>query len=184
MDSDTVAIAAVLVFFPGSISMGSGGACESGPSSWESSEQFSQSLPGLPADVKREPGHRSLPGTSGLPGNSRLPKSGLPGTSGVQRALFGEKRARGGATSNKILLCEFCDASFTSAAGLYLHKTSVHFHRAFKCHICGRMLKRKENLSNHLKAVHAQHADVQHAHAQLEQQNTVTPPQGSQPDQS
>ncbi|XP_070211151.1 uncharacterized protein [Littorina saxatilis] len=52
---------------------------------------------------------------------------------------------------SKILLCEYCDASFTSAGGLYLHKSSVHFKREFVCQVCGKVLKRKENLMKHMK---------------------------------
>ena len=51
---------------------------------------------------------------------------------------------------SKILLCEFCDASFTSSGGLSLHKTSVHLQRRFVCKVCGKVLKRKETLKNHM----------------------------------
>ncbi|KAL8604928.1 hypothetical protein ACOMHN_028556 [Nucella lapillus] len=50
----------------------------------------------------------------------------------------------------KIYLCEYCDASFTSHAGLYLHRTSVHFKRKFECTICDKNFTRKETLTNHM----------------------------------
>ncbi|XP_076460632.1 uncharacterized protein LOC143293558 isoform X1 [Babylonia areolata] len=50
----------------------------------------------------------------------------------------------------RILLCEFCDASFTSTAGLYLHKSSVHFKRKFVCSVCDKKFTRKETLTNHM----------------------------------
>jgi hypothetical protein len=78
----------------------------------------------------------------------QLVKAEAQGNQGMERARTGLRFSQG--KPNKVLLCEFCDASFTSAAGLYLHKTSMHFHRSFKCHLCGRMLKRKENLIKHL----------------------------------
>ena len=54
-------------------------------------------------------------------------------------------------TQSKILLCEYCDASFTSTGGLSLHKNSVHFQRKFVCSICLKVLKRKATLINHMK---------------------------------
>lgn len=61
-------------------------------------------------------------------------------------------------THSKILLCEYCDASFTSSGGLWLHKASEHFKRKFVCNICGKVLKRKENLINHMKTHNSPHA--------------------------
>ena len=58
----------------------------------------------------------------------------------------------------KILLCEYCDASFTSTSGLWLHKASEHFKRKFVCNICGKVLKRKQNLINHMLTQHGSHA--------------------------
>ncbi|XP_076465111.1 uncharacterized protein LOC143296877 isoform X16 [Babylonia areolata] len=54
-----------------------------------------------------------------------------------------------------ILLCEFCNASFTSSGGLSLHKASVHFNRKFVCNICGKNFTRKENLSRHHLSTHS-----------------------------
>ncbi|XP_076465044.1 uncharacterized protein LOC143296877 isoform X9 [Babylonia areolata] len=54
--------------------------------------------------------------------------------------------------SSKILLCEFCDASFTSAGGLSLHKGTVHFQRKFVCSICGKKFTRKEKLKYHINS--------------------------------
>ncbi|KAL8567893.1 hypothetical protein ACOMHN_059015 [Nucella lapillus] len=53
-----------------------------------------------------------------------------------------------------ILLCAFCNASFTSSGGLSLHKASVHFNRKFVCNICGKTFTRKENLSRHHISAH------------------------------
>ena len=50
----------------------------------------------------------------------------------------------------KILLCEYCDASFTSKSGLYYHKASLHLQKKFVCKVCGKVLRRKENLLNHM----------------------------------
>ena len=70
-------------------------------------------------------------------------------------------------TQSKILLCEYCDASFTSTGGLWLHKASEHFKRKFVCNICGKVLKRKENLINHMKthsSPYAQECPVCHVY--------------------
>lgn len=64
--------------------------------------------------------------------------------------LSGSSRADP-AFKSKILLCEYCDASFTSTGGLSLHKTSVHFQRKFECSICGKVVKRKATLLSHMQ---------------------------------
>ena len=51
---------------------------------------------------------------------------------------------------SKILLCEYCDASFISTGGLSLHKNSVHFKRKFVCTICKKRFTRKANLTHHM----------------------------------
>ena len=48
-----------------------------------------------------------------------------------------------------ILLCELCNASFTSAGGLSLHKSSIHLQRKFVCTICHKQFTRKETLTRH-----------------------------------
>ncbi|XP_076465018.1 uncharacterized protein LOC143296877 isoform X6 [Babylonia areolata] len=62
-------------------------------------------------------------------------------------------RASGGGSGKdpKILLCEYCDASFTSSSGLYYHKASMHLQKKFVCTVCGKVLRRKENLNHHLR---------------------------------
>lgn len=63
-----------------------------------------------------------------------------------------------------VLLCEFCDASFTSTGGLSLHKNSVHFKRKFVCAICDKRFTRKENLVNHMNAHNRNNVDCPFCH--------------------
>jgi hypothetical protein len=53
-----------------------------------------------------------------------------------------------------LMLCEFCDASFTSSGGLSLHKATVHMNRKFSCSLCEKSFTRKENLTNHMVSQH------------------------------
>ncbi|XP_076460639.1 uncharacterized protein LOC143293558 isoform X5 [Babylonia areolata] len=55
-------------------------------------------------------------------------------------------------SQSRILLCEYCDASFTSSGGLSLHKATVHLQRRFVCNVCGKVLKRKATLIHHMQS--------------------------------
>lgn len=51
----------------------------------------------------------------------------------------------------KILVCEFCDASFTSNSGLIRHKNSVHLKKMrHKCHVCGKGFSVREPFEDHI----------------------------------
>lgn len=74
----------------------------------------------------------------------------LQETGGSNPMHGGARRSGKDVAQSKILLCEFCDASFASSGGLSLHKATMHFKRAFVCTFCDKRFTRKENLTNHL----------------------------------
>ncbi|KAL8567891.1 hypothetical protein ACOMHN_059013 [Nucella lapillus] len=86
----------------------------------------------------------SLPQTPGDSGGADSDNFPAP-----KSCVQGNPRASG--RDAKILLCEYCDASFTSSSGLYYHKASMHLQKKFVCTICGKVLRRKENLMHHMK---------------------------------
>ncbi|XP_076465058.1 uncharacterized protein LOC143296877 isoform X10 [Babylonia areolata] len=54
-------------------------------------------------------------------------------------------------TGSAILLCEFCDKSFTSKSGLSKHKNAVHFLRKpYNCTVCGKGFIQKEHFEGHM----------------------------------
>ena len=72
-----------------------------------------------------------------------------------ERKPLGQAASTKEGTQAKILLCEYCDASFASAGGLSKHRMAVHLQRKFTCHVCGKQYTRKETLKFHM-AVHCQ----------------------------
>lgn len=70
-------------------------------------------------------------------------------------------------TQSRVLLCEFCDASFTSTGGLSLHKNSVHFKRKFACTICEKRFTRKENLTHHMNVHNRNGVECPYCHVRF-----------------
>ena len=55
-------------------------------------------------------------------------------------------------TSPRILLCEFCDATFASSSGLRRHTNSVHLNKyPYACEVCGKGFLLKQRYMNHKK---------------------------------
>ncbi|KAL8604927.1 hypothetical protein ACOMHN_028555 [Nucella lapillus] len=86
------------------------------------------------------------------------PQSNLAAVKRENSPLMRQSSVGGGPAADKdtgqsrILLCEYCDASFTSSGGLSLHKATVHLQRRFVCNICGKVLKRKATLIHHMQS--------------------------------
>ncbi|KAL8567903.1 hypothetical protein ACOMHN_059025 [Nucella lapillus] len=55
------------------------------------------------------------------------------------------------AQKKQFLICEFCDATFSSSSGLRMHTNDVHFHRApFICSLCGKGFQMKQLYNDHM----------------------------------
>ena len=95
------------------------------------------------------------PDTSDVDAESSLPPSLHPSlhASGrnISTPLSFPQAGRNCVNPNKILLCEFCKASFTSASGLSRHKDSVHLKKMrHTCHVCGKGFTVREPFEDHM----------------------------------
>ncbi|XP_076465026.1 uncharacterized protein LOC143296877 isoform X7 [Babylonia areolata] len=66
-------------------------------------------------------------------------------------ALFQDPLSVSKMQNKQFLICEFCDATFSSNSGLRMHTNDVHFHRApFICGLCGKGFQMKQLYNDHM----------------------------------
>ncbi|XP_076460611.1 uncharacterized protein LOC143293555 isoform X7 [Babylonia areolata] len=75
-----------------------------------------------------------------------------PGYSAVAAAAsFSFQTGQGQGQQPKSLQCELCDATFSSASGLYRHKDRVHLNKCrFSCSMCGKGFNVRELFEDHV----------------------------------
>ena len=89
--------------------------------------------------------HEDLGMSAGIPASVKLeisPESG---------SLSGSGSVSAHKIYSKILLCEFCDATFASPGGLREHTDRIHLKKyPFLCDLCGKGFARKEGYNDHM----------------------------------
>ena len=116
---------------------------------------------------------RAIETTGGFPQGVRMNEAMAVVSQGLRVGVttsvlpHGMKTIEKDQTQSRVLLCEFCDASFTSTGGLSLHKNSVHFKRKFACTICEKRFTRKENLTHHMNVHNRNGVECPYCHVRF-----------------
>lgn len=135
-------------------------------------ENTKLSVQSMTADVLLQ-GMRAIETTGGLPQGVRMNEAMAVVSQGLRVGVttsvlpHGMKMIEKDQTQSRVLLCEFCDASFTSTGGLSLHKNSVHFKRKFACTICEKSFTRKENLTHHMNVHNRNGVECPYCHVRF-----------------
>ena len=98
-------------------------------------------------DFKQQGSHEVL----GSDGSPWIPVNVKQRISLEGDTLIGTCSASARKTYSKILLCEFCDATFASAGGLREHTDRIHLKKyPFLCDLCEKGFSRKEGYNDHM----------------------------------